>query len=80
MSATSDGLRTGVDPTVQAGTEIWWRPTKSLSRAGSPSSKSDHLLEIDLQLIKGLALAVSPREAWDIAHQEPRLRAALNYC
>ena len=38
------------------------------------------LLQVRLQLIQALALAVGAREAWDVAHQQPSLRAALNHC
>jgi hypothetical protein len=66
---------------VQAGTTICCRPTKSLSRLGSPSSSSngDHLLEIGLQLVERCPLAMGAGEARHMAHKQTCLAAALDH-
>ena len=39
----------------------------------------DHLLEVGLQFIEGLALAVSTRKSRNVANEKARLRTALDH-
>ena len=80
MTATSEDLRTGVEPTFRPAPQSAAGPRSRFPGPARrpPAEHGDHLLEVGLQLIKGVPLAVSAGESRDVAHKQARVRTALD--
>jgi hypothetical protein len=80
MSDTSEGLRTGVEPTFRLAARLLETHEITLhGRLPVLQQHGDNLPEVHLQLFKGVGLAVSTRETGDVTHEQSSIRTALDH-
>ena len=79
-SALTDKLKTQLSPRSGRQHDLLQAHEIALQRRLAVFQQhGDHLLEVGLQFIEGLALAVSARKARNVANEKARLRTALDH-